>query len=164
MHISNAEMNNKRPDGKNTRTYTLRPIGLIHSPYLTPSDAPSQGKNSDFLCYIEIFEDYKTGLRDIEGFSHLIILYWMHLSKHFDLLAQTPWDTKKHGLFSTRSPHRPNPIGLSVVRFIKKNDNILTIKGIDAIDNTPVLDIKPYIPSLDKKITCEIGWLTNKFR
>lgn len=156
-------MTEKYPDEKNPKTYTLQQVGIIHSPYSVPSDAPRQGKNSDFLCDIEIFEEYKKGLKDIEGFSHLIIFYWMHLSKHFDLLVQTPWDTKKHGLFSTRSPHRPNPIGLSVVRFLKINDNILTIRGIDAVDGTPVLDIKPYIPHLDMKATCEIGWLTNKF-
>ncbi len=142
----------------------MKPIGVIHTPYKSTEEAPYQGCKSDAMCEIEIFDEYARGLKDVEGFSHLIILYWMHKSTNYSLLIKTPWDDKLHGLFTTRSQNRPNPIGLSVVRLIKRDGNILKIKGIDAIEETPVIDIKPYIPEFDEEKNIKIGWLENKIR
>ncbi len=134
-------------------------IGIIHSPYHTPSEAPRQG--NDELFSIELYPEYEQGLQDIEGFSHIYLLYWLHQSKGYNLIVQPPWNTGKHGLFSTRSPHRPNPIGLSVVELVKRRKNILEIKGLDATDGTPVLDIKPYIKRIDCHSRSVNGWLEN---
>lgn len=142
----------------------MRPIGVIHTPYKSTKEVPYQGYKSDAMCEIEIFDEYARGLKDVEGFSHLIILYWMHKSTNYSLLIKTPWDDKLHGLFTTRSQNRPNPIGLSIVRLIKRDGNILKIKGIDAIEETPVIDIKPYIPEFDEEKNIKIGWLENKIR
>ena len=135
-------------------------IGIIHSPYKTRADAPSQGKNE--ISEIEISKKFEKGLKDIEGFSHLHIFYWLHESKDFTLSVNTPWDDKPHGLFATRSPNRINPIACAVVELIQRKENRLTVKGLDAIEGTPVLDIKPYIPRIDAKSEARIGWLSEK--
>jgi len=137
----------------------LRIIGIVHSPYKTTKDAPFQGRNE--VSEIEINKDYIDGLKDIEGFSHLHIFYWLHKSEDFSLIVNTPWDTKPHGLFTTRSPHRANPIGYSVVKLIEKKENILKVKWLDAIEGTPVIDIKPYIKKLDSKPIAISGWAEN---
>jgi len=134
----------------------LRIIGIVHSPYKTTTDAPFQGRNE--VSEIEINKDYIDGLKDIEGFSHLHIFYWLHKSGDYSLIVNTPWDTKPHGLFTTRSPHRANPIGYSVVELIEKKGNILKVKWLDAIEGTPVIDIKPYIKKLDSKPIAISGW------
>ena len=135
----------------------LQIIGIIHSPYKTTQEAPNQG--TDEICKIEILEEYKEGLTDIEGFSHIHLFYWLHESKGYRLLVQTPWDVHPHGLFTTRSPHRPNPIGHCIVELIEKNENILTVKGLDAIDGTPLLDIKPYTKKLEIRQNAKLGWI-----
>ena len=122
-------------------------IGIIHSPYKTRVEAPRQGSNE--ICTIEIFERYKEGLKDIEGFSHLHIIYWLHKSDGFTLSVITPWDDRPHGLFATRSPNRVNPVGYAAVELLEKKDNVLKVRGLDAIEATPVIDIKPYIPNYD---------------
>lgn len=140
----------------------LKPIGIIHSPYKTRAEAPPQGK-SDIL-EIEIFKEYEEGLKDIETFSHLHVIYWMHKSKDYSLLITTPWDTKLHGLFATRTPNRPNPLGHSVVELIERKGNILKVRGLDAIEGTPVIDIKPYVPRIDVKPEADSGWLGDKLK
>lgn len=132
-------------------------IGTICSPYKIQSDAPFQGGSK--LSEIEIFEEYKEGLEDIESFSHLHIFYWLHKSKDWSLLVHTPWDANSHGLFTTRTPNRPNPIGYAVVELIERDDNILKVKGLDAIEGTPIIDIKPYIESIDTKQKTSSGWI-----
>ncbi len=102
------------------------------------------------------------GLKDVEGFSHILILYWLHKATGYSLLVRTPWDAKPHGLFTTRSPRRPNPIGISVVELIERRGHILRIKGIDAIDGSPLIDIKPYVPEFNEKGAVKIGWLEGK--
>ena len=144
---------------------TLTPIGVIHSPYKSLGDCPRQASKSEVVAVIEVFEQYAGGLKDIEGFSHLILLYWLHKSHGYSLLVRTPWDTESHGLFTTRSPNRPNPIGISVVKLIERSGTILRVRGIDAIDGTPLIDIKPYIPEFnfnDRDV--RIGWLTDKIK
>jgi len=140
----------------------LKPIGIIHSPYKNAGAAPYQGYKSEQISQIEVFKEFEEGLKDIEGFSHIIIIYWFHKSQGYHLLVKTPWDDSLHGLFTTRSPHRPCPLGLTVVELIAREKNILKVKGLDAIDGTPLLDIKPYIPSIDEKIVVKPGWLEGK--
>ncbi len=141
----------------------LKPIGIIHSPYHA-GQAPYQGCGREEICHVEVFEQFAEGLKDIERFSHIVLIYWLHKSKGYSLMVTTPWDTKPHGLFATRSPNRPCPLGLSVVRLVAGEKNILKVKDLDAIDGTPLLDIKPYIPTIDKKDDIKIGWLENKLR
>jgi tRNA-Thr(GGU) m(6)t(6)A37 methyltransferase TsaA len=135
----------------------LKIIGVVHSPYKTTADSPFQG--NDKISKIEISKKYEGGLKDIEGFTHLHVFYWLHKSKGFSLLVTTPWDTISHGLFTTRSPHRPNPIGHAVVELVEQKDNILSVRGLDAIEGTPVMDIKPYIKKLDAKTDAISGWI-----
>lgn len=142
----------------------LTPIGVIRSPYKTMGEAPFQGCESDQTCAIEVFEEYAEGLRDIEGFSHLIVLYWFHKSEGYSLLVRTPWDATPHGVFATRSPRRPNPLGLSVVGLMGREGNVLKVRGLDAIDGTPVLDMKPYVPRIDGKGNAQIGWFQDRLR
>jgi len=139
----------------------LKVIGKIHSKYKTTNQAPRQG--NDEISKIEIYEEFAEGLTDIEGFSHLHIFYWLDRSQGYNLMVQSPWDTTPHGLFTTRSPHRPNPLAFTIVELIQRKDNILTVKGLDAIDNTPVIDIKPYVKKIDVKQDAVSGWLERKY-
>ena len=141
----------------------LKPIGIIHSPYHA-GQASYQGCGREEICHVEVFEQFAEGLKDIEGFSHIALIYWLHKSKGYSLMVTTPWDTKPHGLFTTRSPNRPCPLGLSVVRLVAREKNILKVKDLDALDGTPLLDIKPYIPTIDEKTDIKIGWFENKLR
>ncbi|TXT62903.1 MAG: hypothetical protein BAJALOKI1v1_830014 [Promethearchaeota archaeon] len=137
------------------------PIGIIHSPFETPEGTPIQSPASkEIEAKVEIYPKYAEGLTDLEGFSHIILLYHFHLAKKYSLIVKPFLDDKNHGLFSTRASSRPNPIGLSVVTLIRREDNILFIKNVDIVDQTPLLDIKPYVPqfSFDKT---EVGWLKN---
>lgn len=140
----------------------LMPIGVIHSPYKDGEQTPFQGCGQEEICRVEVFTDFEEGLKDIEGFSHIILIYWFHKSRGYHLVVKTPWDIKSHGLFTTRSPHRPCPLGLCVVELLAREKNVLKVKGLDAIDGTPLLDIKPYIPSIDAKKDIKVGWLENK--
>ncbi len=141
-------------------SFSLKPIGIIHSPYKTKSDAPYQGDET--ISKIEIFPEFSEGLKDIDGFSHLHIFYWLHKSESTNLLVKTPWDENLHGLFATRSSNRINPIGYAVVQLVKRENNILTIQYLDATDGTLVLDLKPYISKIDTKANVKNGWLENK--
>ena len=144
----------------------LKQIGVIHTPYKTSAGCPCQACKSELIAEIEVFKEYEGGLKDVEGFSHLVVLYLMHKSKGYSLLVRTPWDTEPHGLFTTRSPHRPNPIGISIVRLLERKGNILRVRGVDAIDGTPLIDIKPYVPEFDEKEKTEvrIGWFEGKVK
>ena len=135
----------------------LKPIGIIHSPYLSRAQAPRQGAGREEICHVELFKEFQEGLKDIERFSHLILIYWFHKSKGYSLMLTPSWDTKPHGVFTSRSPDRPCPLGLSVVELVAREGNILKVKGLDAIDGTPLLDIKPYFPSIDQKSHGQIG-------
>ena len=141
--------------------YRFKPIGVIHSPFKSRGEAPYQGVFSDKISEIEVFKEYEDGLKDVESFSHLIILYLFHESKGYMLTVVTPWDPQPHGVFATRSPYRPNPIGFSVVELVERRGNILRVKKLDAVDGTPLLDIKPYIPKFDQVENAKSGWLRN---
>ena len=136
------------------------PIGIIHSPFKEPRGMPIQStvaKNIEGR--IEIFPEYAKGLKDLDGFSHIILIYHFPLSRFSDLLVKPYMDDEKHGVFATRAPSRPNPIGMSVVRLIKIEENILHIRHVDVVDGTPLLDIKPYVPEFDMRDVKKIGWL-----
>ncbi|RLF26964.1 MAG: tRNA (N6-threonylcarbamoyladenosine(37)-N6)-methyltransferase TrmO [Thermoplasmata archaeon] len=137
-----------------------KPIGIIHTPLKEPNGTPIQptaGKN--IAGSIKIFPEYVKGLQDLEGFSHIILIYHFHLSKKTLLKVKPYMDDKVHGVFSTRSPSRPNPIGISTVRLIKIEGNTLHIRDLDILDGTPLLDIKPYVPEFDVRDIDKIGWL-----
>lgn len=139
---------------------TYKPIGIIHSPFKKPKGTPIQPKSAKGIKgTIEIFPEYTKGLKDIEGFSHIILLYHFHLVKTSSLIAKPFMDDKPHGIFAIRGPSRPNPIGISIVRLIKVKNNILYIQDLDIVDGTPLLDIKPYVPEFDKAEVTRIGWL-----
>jgi tRNA-Thr(GGU) m(6)t(6)A37 methyltransferase TsaA len=128
---------------------TLQPIGYVRSPYKKRSDAPRQGRLSDTLAEIVIAPKYRDGLFRLEGEKNLIILAWFDRSNRTTLRVTPPGTSVERGVFATRSPDRPNPVGLSVVDLIGITDGVLTVRGLDSLDGTPVIDIKPYIPELD---------------
>jgi tRNA-Thr(GGU) m(6)t(6)A37 methyltransferase TsaA len=127
----------------------LVPIGVVHAPYRNPGDAPRQGRLSDLSSEIEIFPAYARGLECIERYSHLFILYWMDRANRNALSATPPGTHTERGVFATRSPHRPNPVGIGVVDLLDVSGRTLLVRGLDALDGSPVLDVKPYVPSLD---------------
>lgn len=140
-----------------------RPIGVVHSPFKTPQDVPIQSVAAEGVRgAVEVAGEYVEGLRDVEGFSHLILVYHCHLAQDYSLLVKPFLDERLHGVFSTRAPSRPNPVGVSIVRLTKKEKNILHIQDVDIIDGTPLLDIKPFVPQFDQRKTEKIGWLTGK--
>ena len=108
---------------------------------------------------LEIFPDYVQGLKDLDGFSHIILLYHFHRAGESKLLITPFMDTKQRGVFATRAPSRPNPIGFSIVKFIRIDHNILYIENVDILDGTPLLDIKPYVPEFDQFTADRVGWL-----
>ena len=137
-----------------------KPIGIIHSPFKKPKGTPIQPKSAKgTLGTIELYPKYKKGLQDIEGFSHIILLYHFHLVKTTSLIAKPFMDDKPHGIFAIRGPSRPNPIGISIVKLIKVKNNILYVKDVDIVDGTPLLDIKPYVPEFDEVKVTKKGWL-----
>lgn len=142
--------------------FKVHPIGIIHSPYTDPQEIPIQGRFSEARGEIELFPEYEEGLKDIVGFSHLIILYWFHRAEGHSLLVKPFLDDTPRGLFATRYPTRPNPIGLSVVRLLERKGNILQIAEVDVLDGTPLLDIKPYVPQFDERKEATIGWLRDR--
>jgi tRNA-Thr(GGU) m(6)t(6)A37 methyltransferase TsaA len=141
----------------------FKPIGVIHSPYKNPSDVPRPSDISEeSRGQAEIFDEFAEGLTDLDGFSHIEIIFNFHLSKNPSLKACPPFDHKEHGVFATHSPHRPNAIGLTVVRLESIEGNLLNISGIDMVEGTPVLDIKPYIPRTKPDEKIRLGWLEDK--
>ena len=137
------------------------PIGIIHSPFLKPEGTPIQASASKgILGTIEIFREYVDGLKDLTGFSHIILIYHFHLAGKFSLLVKPFMDDELHGVFATRAPSRPNSIGISIVRLIKIENNIIHIQDMDILHETPLLDIKPYVPEFDIRTIDKTGWLT----
>jgi tRNA-Thr(GGU) m(6)t(6)A37 methyltransferase TsaA len=145
-------------------TAMLKSIGLIHTPYKRLEDVPIQPSRSTAIGEIEINEEYQEGLKDIEGFSHITLVYLFHKSEGYSLLVNPFLDDQFRGVFATRSPRRPNPIGISTVRLLERRENTLRVLGIDVLDGTPLVDVKPYVPAFE----CEdgagvrIGWLEDR--
>jgi tRNA-Thr(GGU) m(6)t(6)A37 methyltransferase TsaA len=137
-----------------------KPIGIVHSPFKEPKGTPIQPAGANGIDgTVEVFPEYAEGLKDVEGFSHIILIYHFHLSKGSSLKVRPYMDNKVHGVFAMRGPSRPNPIGISIVRLVRLEENILQIQDVDVIDGTPLLDIKPYVPEFDMKEVEKIGWL-----
>ena len=144
-------------------TIQYRPIGIIHTPYKTPEGTPIQPSASKGVeADVEVFEKYAKGLTDLEGFSHLYLIYHFHLSRKYSLKVKPFLDDESRGLFATRAPSRPNAIGLSIVELIGTEKNTLQVKNIDVLDGTPLLDIKPYVPGFDIYKVRKIGWMEKK--
>lgn len=136
-----------------------QPIGIIHSPFTEPKGTPVQATAArDVAGVIEVNPAYAAGLKDMEDFSHLILLYHFHLVKEASLVVKPFLDNEPHGIFATRSPARPNAIGFSVVRLDKVEGNRLYIRDVDIIDGTPLLDIKPYVAEFDVREAVQNGW------
>ncbi len=142
----------------------MNPIGTIHTPYKTKEDCPIQPlyTASDVLGRVEVLEQYAEGLKDIEAFSHIYLLYLFDRAGSISMVRSTFLDDTPHGIFASRHPCRPNGIGISIVKLIKKEGNILIVEGADMLDGTPLLDIKPYIPKFDAFPNASEGWTANK--
>ena len=138
----------------------LRPIGVIHSPFTElegmPIQPPAAGGAKGT---VEVFEEYRAGLEDLAGFSHIVLLYHFHRSRGFELGVIPFLDSRRRGLFATRAPRRPNPIGLSIVQLDRVDGAVLHVRNVDVLDGTPLLDIKPYVPRFDERPGARAGWL-----
>jgi len=144
---------------------TIKPIGIIKTPFNDLKGMPIQPSGAaDIEGTIIINKEYEQGLSDLEGFSHIILLYHFHQSKGYNLMVTPFMDDQKRGLFSTRAPKRPNPIGLSIVQLIKREKNKINIKGIDVLNGTQLIDIKPYVPGFDAREVTRLGWLDKNYK
>lgn len=140
-----------------------KPIGIIYSPFKEVEGTPIQPTGAAGIKgTIEVFEEYYTGLNDLDGFSHIILIYHFHLSEGYSLEVQPFLDEEARGVFATRSPLHPNPIGISIVRLVEVKGSTLHIEDVDIIDSTPLLDIKPYVPDFDHRSGVLTGWLAEK--
>lgn len=148
--------------------FKLKPIGIVHSPFKKKEDIDSK-KYADSRGFdsihgeLELFKEFEDGLKDIDGFSHLVVLFVFHESEGYRLHTKPLLDDTLRGVFSTRSPNRPNPVGMTVVKVIERKGNSLQVSGIDMIEGTPILDIKPYT-SRDQKSSIRLGWLESKMK
>jgi len=142
------------------RDITIEPIGVIHTPFTINDKLPRQGRFSEETeGYIELDSKFKEGLLDLDTFTHIILIFYFHESKFYDLVQKPKRDNKPHGIFATRTPQRPTSIGITTVKLKSIKNNIIEFFGADMIDGTPLLDIKPYIPDIDSYAQAGTGWL-----
>jgi len=137
----------------------LTPIGIIHTPWIERTDAPRGPSSSDADGRVIVDMEFTAGLKDLEGFSHIILVFHIDRSDSAPLLVTPPGQPVERGVFATRSPDRPNHIGMSVVRLIKIEQNVLSVHGVDMLDGTPLLDIKPYFPAKIPDGQLRQGWI-----
>jgi tRNA (adenine37-N6)-methyltransferase len=141
----------------------IEPIGIIHTPFEISEGMPIQSKGgSGIRGTIIVKDEYVAGLKDLDGFSHIYLIYWFHQSEGYALKTKPFLDDQPRGVFATRAPRRPNPIGLSVVKLIGIQGAEISIEGVDMLDQTPLLDIKPYIPEFDVFEAVKTGWIASK--
>jgi tRNA-Thr(GGU) m(6)t(6)A37 methyltransferase TsaA len=141
----------------------MNPIGVIRTPFDTLEGMPIQPTGAEQVNgQVVVDPQYEAGLADIEGFSHLFLIYLFHQSEGFQLTVKPFLDDHRRGLFATRAPRRPNPVGLSIVTLLRRDKNVLQVGHIDVVDGTPLLDIKPYVPAFDAPGATSIGWLEGK--
>jgi tRNA-Thr(GGU) m(6)t(6)A37 methyltransferase TsaA len=146
-----------------TQPFVYHLIGMIHSPFRDIADMPIQPAGARGVAgTVAIDEKYQEGLKDIEGFSHLILIYHFHLSRGHSLQVKPFLDDEERGVFATRAPRRPNPVGLSVVRLVRVEGSVLHIEDVDIVDGTPLLDLKPYVPLFDIRQDVKTGWLADR--
>ena len=139
--------------------FEFPPIGIIHSSYTEPAGVPIQGVFANGATgTVEVFPEFAEGLTDLEGFSHIMLLYCFHLVQGYSLMCRPFLDVRDHGIFATRVPRRPNPIGMSVVELLGIEGRVLTIGGVDVVDGSPLIDIKPYVPDFDVRLQVKTGW------
>lgn len=136
----------------------LVPIGEIRTPYSSLDDCPRHGRDDHAGAVLEVFPQYEDALLDIESASHLHVLYWLDLAERSELVRKTPHDRVVRGVFAIRSPVRPNPIGLSVARLVRREGTRLTVSGLDCLDGTPLIDLKPYVPRHDRVEDATLTW------
>lgn len=146
--------------------FSLEPIGVIHTPFASLAGMPIQpGGARDVVGQVELRPELAEALADLDGFSHVYLIYCFHKSEGYQLTVTPYLDNTPRGLFATRAPRRPNPIGLSVVAVVAVSRNVLTVRGIDVLDGTPLLDIKPYAPAFDAPAgPVRAGWLDTSSR
>ena len=145
------------------KKFEIEQIGIIHSPYKTKDECPIQGQvRPEGKGQVELFPEYEEGLETIETFSHIILFYIFDQAEEIKLSRPTFLDDSPHGVFASRHPCRPNSIGISIVKLEKRNKNILEVSSIDVLDNSPLVDIKPYIPRFDYFKNANNGWVENK--
>jgi tRNA-Thr(GGU) m(6)t(6)A37 methyltransferase TsaA len=148
---------------ENSVAITYHPIGYIRSPWLAATGAPIQpAAAADIRGSLEIAPEFAEGLRDLDGFSHVIVLWHMHLVCGHNLTVVPFLDTAQHGIFATRSPRRPNPLAMSVYRLLGVAGTTVAVSGVDAVDGTPIVDIKPFVPAFDAPIAERIGWFAGR--
>jgi tRNA-Thr(GGU) m(6)t(6)A37 methyltransferase TsaA len=145
-----------------TDEFVMRAIGVIHSPFREQAVTPIQASRSRAEGQVEVFAEYREGLEDLEGFSHIFLLYVFHCSVGCALHVKPFLDDRERGLFATRHPCRPNPLGLSVVRLLRRRGSVLDVIGVDVLDGTPLLDIKPYVPEFDVRLGACVGWYATR--
>jgi len=139
--------------------FVMRVIGYVRSPYTDPAVTPIQPVYAEGAqARVEILPEYAAGLRDLEGFSHIYLIYYFHRAKPAQLTLKPYLEDVEHGIFATRAPHRPNPIGFSLVRLLAREANVLIVEDVDILDGTPVLDIKPFVPRFDYRENARAGW------
>ena len=143
----------------------IKPIGIIYTPYKKPKGIPIQGTfNRLIKGRVELFPQYQDGLKDIEGFSHIILIYYFDRAKEEKLTGKPFLEDTPHGIFAIRSPMRPNHIGFSIVKLENVKDNVITFSEIDILDGTPLLDIKPYVKHFDSRNNVKNGWIEKHFK
>mgnify|MGYP006304136429 CR=1 FL=1 len=141
-------------------TFTLKNIGIIRTPFKEKIEAPRQGTfQPESEGRIELFEDYREGLKDLEKFSHAILIFYFHKVEEMKLTGTPPMDNEERGIFAIRGPQRPNHLGLTIVNIKEIRGNQIFIEGVDMLDKTPLLDIKPYIQDLDSHRDASSGWI-----
>jgi len=150
----------ERPEIPDRSELRMRPIGFVRSPHRDTADVP-KGLGAEHRAEgtLELLPEYEAGLTDIEGFSHLYVLWVFHRSEGFELVPIVPADGRRHGVFASRAPGRPNPIALSVVELLGRDGPRLRVRGVDMLDGTPILDIKPYLSSVPAE-ALRRGWLS----
>jgi len=140
----------------------LHPIGIIHSPFKQLEKMPIQPAGAQSAQgVLEIYEPYIAALKDLEGFSHIYVIYFFHKSSSWKAFVKPFLDQEERGIFATRAPNRPNPLGLSVLKLLKLENNVIEVDHVDILDGTPLLDIKPYVPQFNKAKDVRIGWLSD---
>ncbi len=142
--------------------YSLKPVGVIHTPFTDKGQTPIQAARSQAVGHVEVYPEFAVGLQDLEGFSHIFLVYIFHQAEGYGLQVKPFLDDQAHGLFATRYPCRPNPIGLSVVSLVARRYNVLEIAGVDMLEGTPLLDIKPYVPEFDGRVDVRMGWYATR--
>lgn len=142
--------------------FTVQPIGVIYTPFTSRSEMPIQAARSEAVGRVEVYPEYEPGLQDLDGFSHIMLVYWFHRAGGFTLKVRPFLDSEARGLFATRYPARPNRIGLSVLELTAVDGCTLHVRGVDVLDGTPLLDIKPFVPAFDHREGTRVGWLTGR--